>query len=123
MTAKPKILYVDDEKDNLFAFRSVFRRFYNVVTAIGATEAIELLENEEIDLVVSDQPMPKMTGVELCKYIMDKHPKSKRMIVTGYSDRRPIEDAIKIGAVAKLIMKQWDVDNLKVEIESVLNTA
>ena len=59
MTAKPKILYVDDEKDNLFAFRSVFRRFYNVVTAIGATEAIELLENEEIDLVVSDQPMPK----------------------------------------------------------------
>ena len=64
-----------------------------------------------------------MTGVELCKYIMDKHPKSKRMIVTGYSDRRPIEDAIKIGAVAKLIMKQWDVDNLKVEIESVLNTA
>ena len=123
VTAKPRILYVDDEKDNLFAFRSVFRRFFDVITAIGGSEAIELLEEEDVDLVLSDQRMPKMTGVELCKYLMDHYPKAKRIIVTGYSERAPIEDAMKIGAVSKWISKPWDVENLRHEIESALSSS
>ena len=105
LTTPPRILYVDDEKDNLFAFRSVFRRFFDVVTAIDGSEAIELLEVQDVDLVLSDQRMPKMTGVELCKYILNHYPKVKRIIVTGYSDRAPIEEAMKTGALSKWVSR------------------
>ena len=119
-SVKHNILYVDDEKDNLFAFRSVFRRFFNVMTANGGEEAIEVLKHKSVDLVLSDQRMPNMTGVELCEYVMNNYPKAKRMIVTGYSEKEPIEEAIKHGKVSTLIMKPWNVEELKHLIVSAL---
>ncbi len=122
MAVKYNILYVDDESDNLLAFRSVFRRFFNIYTAPGGSEALELLQNQPIDLVLSDQRMPQMTGVELLENIMQNYPEMVRMIVTGFSDLKPIEDAIKDGKIVQYIMKPWDVEELKSIIERALRT-
>ena len=113
MTDRFSILYVDDEPDNLLAFRSVFRRSFDVLTATGGAEAIEILKTKPVHLLLSDQRMPQMTGVELCETVMQTNPTTIRIIVTGYSEMKPIEDAIKEGKVARYITKPWDVDELK----------
>ncbi len=121
MTKKFNILYVDDESDNLLAFRSVFRRFYNVTTAEGGEQALTLLKDQSFDLILSDQRMPEMTGVELFEAIMNDFPNAVRIIVTGYSEMQPINKAMKEGKVAQCITKPWNVDELKNIIQEALN--
>ena len=123
MGKKYNILYVDDEPDNLLAFRSVFRRFFNIFTANGAVEAIDLIKKEEIHLILSDQRMPNMTGVELLEKIMDEYPQIKRFIVTGYSEMKPIINAVNTGKVSQYIMKPWNVDELKETLQQALEPA
>ncbi|MEM7347311.1 MAG: response regulator [Chloroflexota bacterium] len=118
--AKAHILYVDDEPNNLFAFKSVFRRSYEVATAADAAEAIALLEKEEFDLVLSDYKMPGMTGVALCEYIMTHFPKLKRMIISGYTHEEDIVLAVENGIIAKSIAKPWNSEVLSNEIASIL---
>ena len=120
MSEKYNILYVDDEKQNLHAFRAIFRRFFNVYVADGGEEALELLEKQSVDLVLSDQRMPVMTGVELCETVMKKYPKSVRIIVTGYSEMTPILNAVKEGKINSYIMKPWNTQELKTIIESAI---
>ena len=117
---KYNILYVDDEADNLLAFRSVFRRYFTVYTANDGNEAIEILKEKPVHLLLSDQRMPQMTGIELCENVMQSHPQMVRMIVTGYSEMKPIKEAMKAGKVSKYIMKPWDVAELKGLIEQAL---
>ena len=119
---KYNILYVDDEADNLLAFRSVFRRYFTVYTATGGNEAIEILKEKDVHLLLSDQRMPQMTGVELCTNVMQSHPEMVRMIVTGYSEMQPIMDAMKEGKVAQYIMKPWNVAELRGTIEEALSS-
>ena len=119
MSEKYNVLYVDDEKQNLHAFRAIFRRFFNVFVASGGSEALELLENQPIHLVLSDQRMPAMTGVELCENVMQKYPDSVRMIVTGYSEMDPIINAIEAGKIKSYIRKPWKTQELK----SIMETA
>ena len=69
MNKKYNILYVDDEVDNLTAFTALLRRYYQITTAQSGEEALELLTQKEFALVISDQRMPKMTGVELFEAI------------------------------------------------------
>lgn len=124
MTRKYNVLYVDDEPDNLLAFRSVFRRFFNVYTASGGPEAIDLLDEQSVDLILSDQRMPHMTGVELLNEVSHAYPAIIRMIVTGYSDMDPIIHAVKNGKVAQYITKPWKVEELKSILDEALaNTA
>ncbi len=118
--SKAHILYVDDEPNNLFAFKSVFRRNYQVATAADATEAIALLEKEEFDLVLSDYKMPGMTGVALCEYIKTHFPKLKRMIISGYADEEDIVLAVENGVIAKSIAKPWNSEMLGHEIAAAL---
>ena len=118
---KPQILYVDDEPNNLIAFRSVFRRTYNVATASSATEAIDMLQNGDFALILSDYKMPGMTGVDLCKYIMNNFPHLKRMIISGYTHEEEIQDAVSEGIIAKSIDKPWDTQQLNNEIQALLS--
>ena len=120
MAEKYNILYVDDEKQNLHAFRAIFRRFFNVFVADGGSEALEILENQPVHLVLSDQRMPSMTGVELCETVMEKYPNAVRIIVTGYSEMTPILNAIKEGKIKQYIMKPWKTQELKTIIESAI---
>ena len=120
MNQKYNILYVDDEKQNLHAFRAIFRRFFNVYVAGGGSEALDLLKNQSVHLVLSDQRMPQMTGIELCENVMKMYPDSVRMIVTGYSEMDPILNAIEDGKIKTYIMKPWKTQELKHIIESAI---
>ena len=113
MSSKYNILYVDDELDNLTGFKAVFRRHYNIFSAQSGEEAIETLRNHPINLIISDQRMPTMTGVELFEKILPDFPDAIRMILTGYSDVQAIVDAINKGKVYHYITKPWKVEELK----------
>jgi LytS/YehU family sensor histidine kinase len=122
MTTTFSILYLDDEPDNLIAFKAVFRRFFEVSTAENAREALAILDSQKIDLIISDQRMPGMTGVEFFEKIQDAHPNIIRMILTGYSDMQAIIDAINKGKIYYYITKPWKFEELKVILDNALET-
>ena len=121
---KPHILYVDDEPNNLTVFRSTFRRVYKVHLANSAQEALDLLENseDEIPLIVTDQRMPEMTGVQFLEKVVEKYPETIRMILTGFSDVEAIIQAINQGGVYRYITKPWDKDELKITFDNALES-
>lgn len=116
------ILYLDDEPDNLLAFKAVFRRQYNILTAQNADEGLRLLRSHSADLIISDQRMPHTTGVAFFEQILDEFPVPIRMILTGYSDVQAIVDAINKGKVYHYITKPWKMEELKVIMDNALET-
>ncbi len=115
------LLYVDDEESNLRVFKDTFRRDYVVYTALTAKEGMEILDKEKIDLVLSDQRMPEMTGVDFLKYSLEKHPKPHRILITGYSDMDALQDAINQAHIFQYIQKPWDEKKLHKVIENALH--
>ena len=105
---KPDILYVDDEAENLIVFQAAFEDDFNILTANSGEEALALLEKRSVPVVVTDHRMPNMTGVELCELLRHKHPHTKRIILTGYSDSAAMLDAINKGQVFQFLTKPWD---------------
>lgn len=118
--SKPSILYVDDEYQNLVSFKASFRRFYDVFTAQSGEEAIGLLRSQPVALIISDQRMPQMTGVELFEKILSEFPDPIRMVMTGYSDMEAIIQAINKGKVYYYIPKPWKQQELKLVIDNGL---
>lgn len=116
------ILYVDDEADNLLAFKAVFRRQYNIFSAQSAEEALTILSSQSIDLIISDQRMPHTTGVAFFEQILSEFPNPIRMILTGYSDVQAIVDAINKGKIYHYITKPWKMEELKVIMDNALET-
>lgn len=119
---KTTILYIDDEIDNLTSFKAVFRRIYKIDTVASAEEAIELLNEKSYKLIISDQRMPSMTGVELFEKIKEQHPDSIRMILTGYADMQSVIDAINKGNIYHYITKPWNKEEIKVIIDRAIET-
>lgn len=117
---KHTILYVDDERDNLTAFKAVFRRNYHILLAESGPEAIQLLDNQEVQLIISDQRMPGMTGVAFFEKIKQTHPDAIRIVLTGYSDMQAIIDAINKGKVYHYVSKPWKAEELKVILDRAL---
>tara|TARA_B100000508_G_scaffold141096_1_gene146886 strand:- start:123543 stop:124004 length:462 start_codon:yes stop_codon:yes gene_type:complete len=116
---KANVLYVDDETTNLTAFKAAFRRSFNVFIAETARKGFEILEKEEIHVVLTDQRMPEITGVEFLKEVIQKYPKPIRILITGYTDAEVIKKAINEGHIYKYIDKPWDNDDLKNIIDKV----
>jgi DNA-binding NarL/FixJ family response regulator len=115
---KIKVLYIDDEHDNLMAFNSTFRRMFDVYIAESAAKGIEILKTEAIEILIADQRMPEMTGVEFFESILDDYPNPIRILLTGYSDITAVKDAINKGQVYKYLNKPWDEYELKITIEN-----
>ncbi len=105
---KPRILFVDDEERILTALRSVFRMNYHVFTATNGPEALELVRKFQPHVVVSDQRMPEMTGVELLRQIKAVAPATVRLLLTGYSDLASIVGSVNEGEVFRFVSKPWD---------------
>ena len=122
-TKAPKeftILYVDDEAPNLRGFKSTFRRIYNVFTAIGPEEAFEIIQNEKIDLIVSDHRMPHMAGVALLRKVYNFNPDIKRMILSGFIKREELNDAVGDFGIHDFVTKPWDFEDLNGIFQNIL---
>ncbi|MDT7827335.1 adenylate/guanylate cyclase domain-containing protein [Pricia sp. S334] len=113
------ILYVDDEENNLISFRAALRRHFTIFTALSGEEGMEIVKQNDIHVIVTDQRMPGMTGVQFLQRLPDE-PDSIRMILTGFSDIEAIIEAINTGRVYRYITKPWDKDELKITIDNAL---
>jgi diguanylate cyclase (GGDEF)-like protein len=111
------LLIVDDEDNILSALKRLFRRDgYSVVTAKGAAEGLQRLAETEVDVIVSDQRMPGMTGVEFLRRAKELYPDSVRMVLSGYTELQSIIDAVNEGAIYKFLTKPWDDDLLRAHV-------
>lgn len=115
-----KIMIVDDEPANLRLLERLFRRDYQVVTAASGKEALQLLEQHDVALLITDQRMPGMTGIELLQRIAEFRPHMVRMILTGYTDMGALVDAINCGQVYKYITKPWNNNDLRLTVERAI---
>ena len=115
------VLYVDDEQNNLNSFRAAFRRHFNIFTALSGEEGMEILKSNDIHVIVTDQRMPNMTGVQFLQHI-PSYLDNIRIILTGFSDLESIIEAINTGKVYRYIRKPWDKDELKITIDNAIET-
>ena len=118
MAKKFSILYVDDEPQNLVSFKATFRREYNVFTASSGNEGLEILRQHPIQMVITDQRMPEMTGVQFLQNVLPEFPETIRIILTGYSDVQAIIDLINNADIYRYITKPWEEDELRMTIEN-----
>ncbi|HEX8653536.1 MAG TPA: HD domain-containing phosphohydrolase [Pyrinomonadaceae bacterium] len=108
-----KIMLVDDEPANLRLLERLFRRDYQVLTASSGMEALHLLEQHDVALLITDQRMPGMSGIELLKRTADLRPHMVRIILTGYTDISSLVEAINCGQVYKYVTKPWSNEDLR----------
>ena len=110
---RPTLVVVDDEPEVLRSLHDLFRLEYRVLTFVRAAEALEALEKlEEVHVILSDQRMPSMTGVQFLERAQHSHPDATRLLFTGFADIKAVIDAINQGHIARYITKPWDADEL-----------
>jgi signal transduction histidine kinase len=115
---KIKVLYIDDEPNNLVGFKATFRMDYNVFVAISADEGAEILEKHpDITVILCDQRMPNKTGVQFFEEISLKHVAPVRMLLTGYTDIESVINAINKGHIYRYIPKPWQETDIRSAIE------
>jgi Nif-specific regulatory protein len=107
------VLVVDDESDNLDAFRFNFRRVFRVLTASGGEEGLALLKEHDVAVIVTDQRMPKMSGLEFLKAARAVRPDAVGIIVTAYTDVDVLIKAINLGHVYRYITKPWEAEEVR----------
>jgi putative nucleotidyltransferase with HDIG domain len=115
-----KILLVDDEPANLRLLERLFRRNYQVFTALSGAEALDLLSKHDVALLITDQRMPGMTGIELLKRAAALRPHMVRMILTGYADMGALVEAINCGQVYRYVSKPWNNEDLRLTVERAI---
>jgi DNA-binding NtrC family response regulator len=112
-----KILIVDDEPANLRTLARLFREDYEVLTAASGDEALALLGKHDVALLITDQRMPGMTGIELLKKTVPLRPRMVRIILTGYTDVDALVEAINCGQVYRYVAKPWNNDELRLTVK------
>jgi signal transduction histidine kinase len=117
---KYTVLYVDDEESNLRIFKNTFRKEYNIITATSGAEGLELLDHENIDLILTDQRMPGMSGIDFLKRAIDKFPELNRILVTAYTDYDILREAVNELKIFQYVEKPWKEDDIKTTIDSAL---
>ncbi|MDO8369693.1 MAG: response regulator, partial [Candidatus Nitrotoga sp.] len=90
---------------------------YNILTAMSAEQGLELLASHQVDVIISDQRMPGMSGVEFLRRVKTLHPETVRLVLSGYTDLQAVTDAINEGAIYKFLTKPWDDGILRANIE------
>ena len=115
-----KIMIVDDEPANLRTLERLFRPDYQVVAAPSGAEALALLEQHDVALLISDQRMPAMTGVELMIKTVAIRPHMVKILLTGYTDVGALIDALNSGLVYRYLTKPWNNDDLRLTVSRAL---
>lgn len=116
----PKVVYVDDEKENLNFFKAIFRNHYDIHTFDNGLEALDFLKNNDVQIVITDQRMPHMTGVELLDAVRRIDNRIITMLITAYHDFKPAVEAINKGEIYHYITKPWEEDYLRIIIDRAL---
>lgn len=119
---KHTILCVDDEIDNVDALERLFRKKYTVLKATSGTEALEVLNKNTgpLALIITDQRMPEMTGVELLESTLVSHPETVRILLTGYTDLESVILAVNKGQIFRYITKPWDPVDLSNTVDRAI---
>ena len=114
------ILIVDDEDAILESLELTLGTEYRVFTATSAEQGLAILDREEIALVLSDQVMPGMSGVEFLEKVIERNPRAIRMMLTGYADMPALIRAINEGRIYRYIPKPWEPDDLRIAVKRAL---
>jgi DNA-binding NtrC family response regulator len=120
MKQQPTVLVVDDEGDVVKSVQDLLRLDYRVLGATRASDGLQLMEWESVDVVMTDQRMPDMSGVELLRRIRELHPDAIRMLFTGHADMAAVVDAINQGSVYRYISKPWDPEELQATLKEAI---
>jgi ActR/RegA family two-component response regulator len=113
-----QMLLVDDEENVLRALSRVLRRDgYTIHIATSAAEGLDILATQRIQVIVSDQRMPGMSGVEFLSRVKEMYPETVRVILSGYTDLATVTDAINRGAIYKFLTKPWNDDEIRQQVE------
>src|SRR5260221_6995691 len=115
-----KIMIVDDEPANLLVLERLFRPNYQVVTAPSGAEALALLAQHEVELLITDQRMPAMTGIELMTKTVAIRPQMVKILLTGYTDVGALIEALNSGLVYRYLTKPWNNDDLRLTVSRAL---
>ncbi|MCW9023832.1 MAG: response regulator [Gammaproteobacteria bacterium] len=119
MSNERTILLVDDEENILRSLTRVLRRDgYRILKAGGGTEGLQLLaEHAGVGVILSDQRMPEMTGVQFLSKVRETYPDTVRMVLSGYTDLNTVTEAINQGAIYKFLTKPWEDELLRANVE------
>src|SRR5262245_61844917 len=120
ITSKHTLLVVDDEADLVQSVKDLLRFDYRVLGTTRATEGLKIMEQEDVHIVMADQRMPEMTGVEFLKTLRDTYPDVVRLLFTAYADIEAVTDAINEGNVYRYISKPWEPSELKVVLRQAV---
>jgi CheY-like chemotaxis protein len=116
------LLLVDDEPNILAALQRLLRRDgYTILASDDPLKALDILADRQVDVILSDQRMPGMTGVEFLRRAKETHPESIRIVLSGYTDLQFITDAINEGAIYKFLTKPWDDGQLRESIREAFH--
>ncbi|RLD32047.1 MAG: response regulator [Bacteroidetes bacterium] len=120
---KYNILYVDDEPENLRAFKAVFRREYNIFITDSPSQGLDYLHKNNVDLIITDQRMPEMSGVDFLKEVYEFMPKKPpcRMIYSGYAKTQAIDEAKNNNWFSVFVAKPCDPEILKTKIDTAIS--
>ena len=111
-----KLLIVDDEMPNIRLLERLFQHDYQCLTASSGEDAMSLLDQHEVAVIITDQRMPQMTGIELLKRSADRRPHMVRILLTGYTDLDALVEAVNCGLVYMYVSKPWNNDDLKLRV-------
>ena len=123
MIGKAKVLFVDDEKRVLNSMRGLFRRDYELFLTTDGAEAVELVRRHDIDVIVADQRMPGLSGVEVLGKVRQASPRTVRILLTGYADPEAIEGSINVGEVFRFLSKPCQPKLLRETVKLAINAA
>jgi len=112
-TKKYTVLFVDDEPRITSALRAIFRKEYNVLIANSGPDALTILTNTNVDVLVSDQRMPEMLGNQLLAKVSKEYPQTMRILLTGFMDKQAIVDSINEGEIYRFINKPWNNEQMR----------
>ena len=113
---KATILYVDDLHVNLVLFKETFKKDYEIILTESPHEALKILEEKEVQVIVSDQRMPEMTGTELLEIVAEKYPDICRFLLTAYTDAETVIEGINVGRIHGFIQKPLKLGEIKSKI-------
>jgi DNA-binding NtrC family response regulator len=112
-TDKPRILYLDDDQSNLDSFTANFRKNFEIHAVTNPFEAYNLIDEHDIQVVVTDHNMPSISGVEFLESVAKDYPNVQRILLTGFTELISVVDAVNRGKVFRIITKPFNLTEIK----------